>query len=409
MNDTINENKPFPQQGRAWAEISREALAHNVRYLQSLLPGRCALMPVIKANAYGHGSILIAGELQSLGIHSFCVACISEGMELRQQGITGEILILGYSHPDQFPLLAQYGLTQTVVDYAYARELSAYACSDPGTHNILSPDTASRPLSSAPAFCPLPVHIAVDTGMHRLGEPAEHIGQIKEMFALPGLQVTGMYTHLAASDTLDETSKRFTRQQIDAFYRLVTELGKRGISRPRLHLQASYGILHYPLEDVDYARPGIALYGLLSNGADTKRYQGRLRPVLSLRARVASIRQLASGEAAGYGMAYTAVRPTAIAAITIGYADGLPRNLSEGKGTVLLHGQPAPIIGRICMDQLLADVTAIPRLQPGDVATLIGSDGSESISAADLADACGTITNELLSCLGPRLERVSVP
>lgn len=390
MNHTINQNYPSPQQSRAWAEISREALAHNVRYLQSLLPGRCALMPVVKANAYGHGSILIAGELQSLGIHSFCVACISEGMELRQQGITGEILILGYTHPDQFPLLAQYGLTQTVVDYTYARELSAYAC-------------------SAPAFCPLPVHIAVDTGMHRLGEPAEHIGQIREMFALPGLQITGMYTHLAASDTLDEASKRFTRQQIDAFYRLVTELEKQGVSRPRLHLQASYGILHYPLEDVDYARPGIALYGLLSSGADTKRYQGRLRPVLSLRARVASIRQLAPGEAAGYGMAYTAVRPTAIAAITIGYADGLPRNLSEGKGAVLLHGQPTPIIGRICMDQLLADVTAIPRLQPGDVATLIGSDGSESISAADLADACGTITNELLSCLGPRLERVPVP
>lgn len=389
MNHTVNQNYHPPQQSRAWAEISREALAHNVRYLQSLLPGSCALMPVIKANAYGHGSVLIARELNALGIYSFCVACISEGMELRQQGITGEILVLGYTHPDQFPLLSQYGLTQTVVDYAYARELSAYAC-------------------SAPAFCPLPVHIAVDTGMHRLGEPAEHIGQIREMFALPGLQVTGMYTHLAASDTLDEASKRFTRQQIDAFYRLVTELENRGVSRPRLHLQASYGILHYPLEDVDYARPGIALYGLLSSGADTKRYQDRLCPVLSLRARVASIRQLAPGESAGYGMAYTAVRPTTIADITIGYGDGLPRNLSEGKGAVLLHGQSAPIIGRICMDQLLADVTAIPRLQPGDVAALIGSDGSENISAADLADACGTITNELLSCLGPRLERVLI-
>lgn len=408
MNHTVNQNYHSPQQSRAWAEISRGALAHNVRYLQSLLPGHCALMPVIKANAYGHGSVLIARELNALGIYSFCVACISEGMELRQQGITGEILVLGYTHPDQFPLLAQYGLTQTVVDYAYAQELSAYACSDPGTLNITSPGTASRPLPSAPVFCPFPVHIAVDTGMHRLGEPAEHIGQIREMFALPGLQVTGMYTHLAASDTLDEASKHFTRQQIDAFYRLVKELENRGISRPRLHLQASYGILHYPLEDVDYARPGIALYGLLSSGADTKRYQDRLRPVLSLRARVASIRQLAPGESAGYGMAYTAIRPTTIAAITIGYGDGLSRNLSEGKGAVLLHGQSAPIIGRICMDQLLADVTAIPRLQPGDVATLIGSDGSENISAADLADACGTITNELLSCLGPRLERVPI-
>lgn len=394
MKQIVNQNNCAPQTSRAWAEISREALVHNVRYLQSLLPGRCALMPVVKANAYGHGGSLIARELNALGIYSFCVACISEGIELRQQGITGEILILGYTHPDQFPLLTQYGLTQTVVDFAHARELSAYVCS------------GSQKLTD---LCSLPVHIAVDTGMHRLGEPAAHIEQIRDMFSLPGLQVTGMYTHLAASDTLDEASKGFTRQQIDTFYRLAAELENRGVPRPRLHLQASYGILHYPLKDVDYARPGIALYGLLSCGADTKRYQDRLRPVLSLRARVASIHQLTPGESAGYGMAYTADRPTAIAAITIGYADGLPRSLSAGKGSVLLHGQKVPIVGRICMDQLLADITSLPQVQPGDTATLIGNDGLQTISAAELADACGTITNELLSCLGSRLERVLTP
>ena len=391
MNHLISDNDYSSPKSRAWAEISKKALAHNVQYLQSLLPGRCALMPVVKANAYGHGSGLIAKELHSLGIRSYCVACLSEGVELRQQGITGEILLLGYTHPDQFPLLAEYGLTQTVVDHAYAQALSAYACSDPG-----------KPFA-------LPVQIAVDTGMRRLGESADHIEQIREMFTLPGLHVTGMYTHLAASDTLDEASKAFTRRQIDAFYRLTSELAACGIPRPRLHLQASYGILHYPLKDVDYARPGIALYGLLSSGADTKRYQDRLQPVLSLRARVASIHRLSPGESAGYGMAYTAEGPTTIAAITIGYADGLPRSLSAGKGRVLLHGQSVPIIGRICMDQLLADVTSLPRVQPGDIATLIGSDGPWSISAADLADACATITNELLSCLGSRLERVLTP
>lgn len=424
-----------PSRSRAWAEINLAALAHNVRYLQSLLPDDCALMPVVKANAYGHGAGLIAGELYAMGIRSFCVACVSEGITLRQQNIVGEILVLGYTHPDQFPLLDQYALTQTVVDHAHALALSAYSCSA-SRHELLF----GQPLS------PLPVHIAVDTGMHRLGEPAGHTAQIREMFTLPGLQITGMYTHLAAASGTDSASRSFTQKQIGTFYQLATQLGacsdrqvtpytpqgdskaispaekphlqaNRATGSPmsgafpaqtRLHLQASYGILRYPLPNVDCARPGIALYGLLSNAADTRAFADKLRPVLSLRARVASVHQLSPGESAGYDMAYTATRPTVIATVTIGYADGLPRSLSEGRGTVLLHGQPAPIVGRICMDQLLANVTAIPGVKPGDIATLIGSDGEKSISAADLADACGTITNELLCCLGPRLERIVV-
>ncbi|MDE7225024.1 MAG: serine racemase VanT catalytic subunit [Acetatifactor sp.] len=382
-----------PSRSRAWAEIDLASLAHNVRYLQSLLPDHCSLMPVVKANAYGHGAALIAGALNTLGIYSFCVACVSEGVELRKQNITGEILVLGYTHPDQFPLLDQYALTQTVVDHAHALALSTYACS------------ASRQDLCARTLSPLPVHIAVDTGMHRLGEPAEHAAQIREMLILPGLQITGIYTHLAAASGTDATSRDFTREQIDTFFRLTANTS---LSHMRLHLQASYGILRYPLPNVDCARPGIALYGLLSNAADTRAFAGKLHPVLSLRARVASVHYLSPGESAGYDMAYTATRPAHIATVTIGYADGLPRSLSEGRGKVLLHGQPAPIVGRICMDQLLVDVTAIPKVIPGDIATLIGCDGQLSISAADLADACGTITNELLCCLGPRLERMAL-
>lgn len=405
---------------RAWAEINLSSLTHNVRYLQSLLPARCTLMPVVKANAYGHGAALIAGALYAQGVRSFCVACVSEGMELRSQNIAGEILVLGYTHPDQFPLLDQYALTQTVVDHAHALTLSSYACSA-SRHSFLGRRQKGSDLR---AISPLPVHIAIDTGMHRLGTPAENVELIREMFALPGLQITGMYSHLAAADGTDPASRSFTEEQINAFYRLTPQLGKcldgyaascspRRISKTaspcvKLHLQASYGILNYSLPDMNCARPGIALYGLLSNAADTHAYADRLQPVLSLRARVASVHQLSPGESAGYDMAYTATRPTTIATITIGYADGLPRSLSEERGTVLLHGKPAPIVGRICMDQLLADVTAIPEVNPGDIATLIGNDGQESISAADLADACGTITNELLSCLGPRLERVAL-
>lgn len=380
---------------RAWIDLNMDALRHNVEYLQSLLPGRCALMPVVKANAYGHGAGLIAKELSAIGIRSFCVACVSEGIELRRQNIAGEILVLGYTHPDQFPLLDQYALTPTAVDHAHALALSSYAC-------------------CAPRQKLLPVHVAIDTGMHRLGEPAEHETQIREILTLPGLQITGMYTHLASASGTDPASQNFTREQIDSFYQLTAKLEK-GIPRcVKLHLQASYGILRYPLQNVDCARPGIALYGLLSNAADTRDFSDRLRPVLSLRARVASVHLLSPGESAGYDMAYTATRPTTVATITIGYADGLPRSLSQpaaqglqqDRGCVLLHGQRAPIVGRICMDQLLADVTALPQTRPGDIATLIGRDGQESISAANLADTCGTITNELLSCLGPRLERL---
>ena len=393
---------------RAWIELNMDALRHNVEYLQSLLPGRCALMPVVKANAYGHGAGLIAKELSALGIRSFCVACVSEGMELRRQNIAGEILVLGYTHPDQFPLLDQYTLTPTAVDHAHALALSSYACCTSRQKLLSSQMPGNRDAWSAP---PLPVHVAIDTGMHRLGEPAGHETQIQEIFTLPGLQITGMYTHLASAGGTDPASQNFTREQIDTFYRLAAKLKKDIPPYAKLHLQASYGILRYPLQNVDYARPGIALYGLLSNAADTRDFSDRLRPVLSLRARVASVHLLSPGESAGYDMAYTATRAT----ITIGYADGLPRSLSrppaaqglqQDRGCVLLHGQRAPIVGRICMDQLLADVTALPQIRPGDIATLIGRDGQENISAANLADTCGTITNELLSCLGPRLERL---
>lgn len=386
----MNSSETVPR-GRAWIELNLNALRHNTEYLQSLLPRRCALMPVVKANAYGHGAGPITRELNAMGIQAFCVACVSEGIELRRRNITGEILVLGYTHPDQFPLLDKYALTQTAVDHAHALALSAYACS------------VSR--SNLP---PLPVHIAVDTGMHRLGEPAENISRIREIFSLPGLRITGMYTHLAASGGSDAASRNFTERQINSFYNIKKNLIEVLPSYTRLHLQASYGILRYPLADVDCARPGIALYGLLSNAADTHALAAGLYPVLSLRARVAAVHRLAPGESAGYDMAYTATRPTVIATVTIGYADGLPRILSHGKGELLLCGRRVPIVGRICMDQLLADVTALPTVHPGATATLIGEDGGVSISAAELADACGTITNELLSCLGPRLERLAL-
>lgn len=361
---------------RAWIELDIEALEHNVRYLQALLPKNCKLMPAVKANAYGHGAVPIASALNRMGITAFCVACISEGIELRNAGISGEILILGYTHPSQFAALVQYQLTQTVVDYPYAQAMQ---------------QSGFR----------LHVHVAVDTGMHRLGIRCEDYQSLVNVFRMSNLIIDGIFTHLAACDCMDEESRRFTGEQLTVFFQTVSALRADGYDCHGVHALSSYGILHYPDAAADYVRPGIALYGVPS---DCKEDFPSLLPVLSLKTRVATVRTLYAGEAAGYGMDFIAPDDRRIAVLSIGYADGLPRMLSDGIGHVLLNGCIAPILGRICMDQTLIDVSGIPSAAPGDVAVIIGKSGDCEITAPQLAEQCGTITNELLSRLGSRLE-----
>lgn len=370
-------------EGRAWIEIDKQALGQNVEFLQSQLPSDCRLMPAIKANAYGHGATLVARELAKLGIDAFCVAGVMEGVALRRAGITGEILVLGYTDPEQFPLLKRHHLMQTVVDYEYAQALNAYGRR-------------------------LHVHIGVDTGMHRLGERSENINELCDIFKMEHLIIDGMFTHLSADDTMGQAEQDFTNAQVEAFYQVVDEIKKRGYRCPKLHLQSSYGVLNYPELSEDYARVGIALYGVLSTSDDTLKWRKELAPVLSLKTRVVTVRNLYAGESAGYGMQFTAKENMRIATLAIGYADGLPRALSGEQGYVLIHGRRAAIIGLICMDQAIVDVSGIPDVAEGDVAVIIGSEGGEEILASDLANACGTITNEILSRLGQRLERVVV-
>lgn len=311
----------------------------------------------------------------------FCVASLSEGIELRKNGIAGEILILGYTHPSQAFLLRRYRLSQTVVDSQYAKALSTYGKK-------------------------LRVHIGIDTGMHRLGERSENIDQIALLFALKHLQIDGIFTHLSADESLSPRNKAFTKVQSMAFQSVLRELKKRGVPCPRTHLLASYGVLNYPELGGDYARIGIALYGILSTRADTDAWARQLRPVLSLKARVATVKPLYTQEAVGYGLSCTADHPMKIATLSIGYADGLPRSLSDGHGYVLLRGQKAPILGKICMDQTIIDVTDIPGVCAGDTAVLIGTSGTLTLSAGDLAESAGTISNEILSRLGARLDRI---
>ncbi len=366
---------------RAWIELDRAALKSNVLALKSLMPGGCRLMAVVKANAYGHGAVLMARALNRLGVFSFCVATVLEGVELRKSGIRGEILILGYTHPMQFALLRRYRLTQTIVDAAYAALLNGYG----------------KKIS---------VQVALDTGMRRLGERSDRFEDIQTIFACRNLDVQGVYSHLCADDSDAPETRAFTLMQAKALEATVARLREAGCDIKNVHLQASYGLLNYPALGGSVVRAGIALYGMLSTREDTERCALPLQPVLSLKARVVLVKDLFAGEAAGYGLAHIAERDSKIAVLSIGYADGLPRALSCGAGRVLINGCPAPIIGQICMDQTMVDITNISGVQSGDAAVLIGKSGGEEITACELAAQTGTISNEILSRLGSRLERV---
>lgn len=346
---------------RAWIEIDRAALRHNVEALGKLLPPGCALMPAVKANAYGHGAVAVARECQSMGVNDFCVAALAEGIELRQNGIGGTILILGWTDPIKAHLLYEYKLTQTVMGLDYAKELDGLGKS-------------------------IDVHIKIDTGMHRLGVNWECPEEMVRIFKCKNLRVTGAYTHLCADSFAEEQGRRF--------YQTAALLREAGCAIPKVHLLASGGLLRHAELGGDYARVGLALYGIGSK---------ELRPVLSLKARVAQVREIPAGESAGYGLRFTARRPSRIAVLTIGYGDGLPRSLSCGAGSVLVRGRRAPVAGMVCMDQTLIDVTDIPEAASGDMAVLIGKSGAEEIGAAELAARAGTIPNEVLSGLGRRL------
>lgn len=380
------------QKGRAWIELDLANLEHNVNYLKSLLPGDCKLMPAVKANAYGHGAVLIAKALQKMGISDYCVASVEEGIELRNAGIAGNILILGYTHPRQIEQLVEHDLTQTVVDSDYAKQLSDHGKT-------------------------VQVHIGIDTGMHRLGIGWEDMESIQKIWEYQDLKVTGVFSHLCAADGITQKEKDYTREQIQRFETVVNQLKQEGKTGFVTHLQGSYGILNYPECRFDYARPGIALYGIFSSFAEYKEQekekqkkeiqnQGKLSPVLSLKTRVESVRTLEKGESAGYGMAYTAVSRRKIAVLSIGYADGIPREIA-GKAYVLCRGKKAAVIGRICMDQMLVDVTDIPDIISGDEMVLIGRSEKEQIPAEAYAEWTDSISNEVVSRLGLRLERIA--
>ena len=398
---------------RAWAEITLPNLIHNAKVLKSLLPQDCQIMPVVKANAYGHGLKEVAYYCNKAGIKAFAVATAEEGITLRRAGIKGEILILGFTPAERARELLRWRLTQTAVDASHGMELNQ-SLSFP--HRLLF----GRRLK---------VHIKLDTGMHRLGEDDNNLSEIAKIFDMENLKVTGIYTHLCASDSLEKDSADFTEHQIIRFYEVIDRLKEQGYQPPCTHILSSYGTInhagspYFNTENMQssatsmdsfenrkspcsFARVGIALYGVLSTAPDSENKNlPALKPVLALKARVSLVRTVSPKESVGYGLDFKVQKETKVAVVTIGYADGYPRNLS-GKGCALIHGVRVPVIGRICMDQLLIDVSEIGQVARGDIVTLIGKDGHEEITAEEVAANSGTITNELLSRLGSRLSRV---
>lgn len=364
---------------RAYIEIDLKNLEHNVKVMQEAMPSKCEVMAVVKSNAYGHGTFEIASHLAKIGVKAYAVATIDEGIALRKYGISGEILILGYTSPLRAKELRKYNLTQTLIDFDYAQALNDQNQS-------------------------IKAHIKVDSGMHRLGFDYANAEEIVATFTMKNISVTGIFTHLCVSDSLTKHDVDFTNMQIERFNQLLKALEARGLQIPKLHIQSSYGLLNYPELECDYMRAGVSLYGVLSSFRDETKLSLPVKPVLALKSNIVLLRSIKKGDTVGYGCTFTATRDSLIAVIPIGYADGYPRNLS-GKGHyVLVNGQKAPIAGRICMDQFAIDVTDIPCVSVGTTVTLLGKDGDEEISAEMIADCAESITNELLSRMGQRLK-----
>ena len=374
------------RESRAWAEIDLDALAHNYHALRdwiqaSSAPGApVALLGMVKANAYGHGAPAIGRKLQELGADMLAVACLAEAAELREAGITIPILCLGQTPVEQAEDLLAYDVTQTVGDLEIGRALSAAAVA------------AGKELA---------IHIKLDTGMGRLGfiwregSQAGTVEQVRALCALPGLRAEGLFTHFAAADEDVDYTELQGRRLREA--RAVLE--EAGIHLKHYHCASSAAVLNYPWTHMDMVRPGIAMYGHYPDPASEIRWEPSLRPVMALKARVTSVRTMPIGTKLGYGCTATLKKESRVAVLSIGYADGLPRSLSN-KLEVKLHGIPCPILGRICMDMCMADVTAVPQTKVGDAAVVYDGDLNR------IAELAGTITDELVCRITARVPRV---
>lgn len=368
---------------RVHANIDLDAMRNNMEEMHRLTDPQTKLMAVIKTDGYGHGAIPIARELETVDyVYGYAVATEEEGLALRADGIKKPILILGYTFPEQYEALLQARITPAIFTLEAAQQLS---------------ETAERLRLTAK------IHIKLDTGMGRVGflvsgESADVIAQIAK---LPHIMIEGMFTHFAKAD---ETDKTAANRQLSDYLHMVQLLEERGVEIPLKHCSNSAGILDLPQANLDIARAGITLYGLHpSKEVHLERMD--MKPVLSLKSRVAHVKTLPAGYSISYGGTYVTPEEQRIATIPVGYGDGYARSLSN-KGAVLIRGRRAPICGRICMDQFMVNVTDIPDVCVGDEVTLVGTDGPEKITLEELGELSGRFNYEFACDLGKRIPRV---
>ena len=360
-----------------WAEIDLGAVAHNFREIKRCIRGNAKLCAVVKANAYGHGAVPVAHKALEAGAAYLAVATVPEAMELREAGITAPILILGISPEETAGILVEQGITQAICDMGLARALSREALRQGKTCKV---------------------HLKVETGMGRIGlRPEEAVSMAGEVASLPGVELEGVFSHFAAAD---ERDKSFVKEQLALFQRAIDGMETRGIRIPLKHIAESAAILEIPEAHFDMVRAGIIEYGLWPSSEVSRPME--LRQAMKLQAKVAFVKEVHPGESVGYGRQFRSSRESRIATLPVGYADGYIRAYGR-RGEVEIRGRRAPIAGRVCMDQVMVDVTDIPGVRAGDVATLFGSDTLPTDEAAGWLD---TINYEVTCLVSARVPRV---
>ena len=372
---------------RLWTEINLDNLLNNYSVIKQKLGDSTKICCVVKANAYGHHAPKIASVLEKSGVDMFGVSNIEEALQLRHTGIKSPVLILGYTPPECAVILAENNIIQCVYSLEYARKLS---------ENLMKHDLSIN------------IHIKIDTGMGRLGfqydEELKSVSQILEVSSLPGLNIDGIFTHFAVSDS-GEQGRDFTYNQYNKFIKIVTALENKGVRFNCKHCANSAAAIMYPEFSMDMVRAGLILYGLLPSNEIV--LDAELKPVMALKSVISNVKTINPGDTVSYGCDFIADRTMKVATVPMGYADGFFRSNTQNNTSLIVQGQKVPIIGRICMDQLMLDVTDVDNLDIGDEVIVFG-DKHTINSADDFAHANGTINYEILCSVGKRVPRVFI-
>ena len=369
---------------RVQANINLDAIRTNINMVKKQINKDTKLMVIVKADAYGHGAVAVSKALENGIVDAYGVAIIEEAIELRNAGITKPILILGYTPKEQYNLVISYDVMQTVYQYEMAKDLAAEAIKQGKTAKI---------------------HIKIDTGMSRLGfsDTLESVQAIKQIASLEGIYIDGLFSHFAKADEADKDS---AKHQIERFKHFDRLLRHEGIHIPTLHFSNSAGMLEFPEAEYDMVRCGIVTYGVYPSD-EVNHSLINLIPAMELKSHVVYIKEVEAGTGISYGSTFITNGRTKVATIPVGYADGYSRNMSN-VGRVIIRGQYAPIIGRICMDYFMVDVTHIEGISQGDVVTLLGKDGDNVITVETLARWSHSFPYEMICTVGKRIPRVYI-